>query len=143
MKKVTQLLLLFVTVTAFTACSSSNKVSTNPADILGDWQLTSLNGNTDVSGNPTYTLSFNTDGTVAGKASCNYFAGKYSAQEEGVVQLNSVSSTEVTCESNNMVDSYVNALKNASSFGVKGGNQLMLNTGSEELVFSKVMKEKS
>ena len=138
MRKAANILLVVFTVTAFIACSGANQLSTNPADIQGDWQLSSMNGN-QVQMSESYTVSFNTDGTVAGKADCNYFTGQYNAGEEGSVSMNSVSTTKVKCGSNSMSDSYLNAVSGSDSFQVRGSNTLTLNTGSGELVFTKAM----
>lgn len=138
MRKAANILLVVFTVTAFIACSGANQLSTNPADIQGDWQLSSMNGN-QVQMSESYTVSFNTDGTVAGKADCNYFTGQYNASEEGSVSMNSVSTTKVKCGSNSMSNSYLNAVSGSDSFQVSGSNTLTLNTGSGELVFTKAM----
>lgn len=138
MRKAANILLVIFTVTAFMACSGSNSLSTNPADLQGEWQLTSMNG-TEAQMGENYTVSFNTDGTVAGKADCNYFSGEYNAMEEGNVSMNAVSTTKITCGSNSNSNSYLNSVSSAQSFQVRGANTLTLNTGSGELVFSKVM----
>lgn len=140
MRKAANILLLMFTITAFVACSGANQLSTNPADLQGDWQLTSMDGS-QVQMSENYTVSFNTDGTVAGKADCNYFTGEYSASEGGSVSMNGVSTTKVNCSSNSMSNSYLNAVSGSQSFQVRGKNTLTLNTGSAELVFSKVMSE--
>lgn len=137
MRKAANILLLIFTITAFVACSGANQLSTNPADLQGDWQLTSMDGS-QVQMSESYTVSFNTDGTVAGKADCNYFTGEYSASEEGSVSMNGVSTTKVNCSSNSMSNSYLKAVSGSQSFQVQGSNTLTLNTGSGELVFSKV-----
>lgn len=138
MRKAANILLVIFTVTAFMACSGANKLSTNPADLQGKWQLSSMNGMEAQMGE-SYTVSFNTDGTVAGKAGCNYFTGEYNAMEEGNVSMNSVSKTKMNCGSNSNSNSYLNSVSSAQSFQVRGANTLTLNTGSGELVFTKVM----
>ncbi len=140
MRKAANILLVVFTVTAFIACSGANQLSTNPSDIQGDWQLSSMNGD-QVQMSESYTVSFNTDGTVAGKAGCNYFTGQYNAGEEGSVSMNSVSTTKIKCDSNSMSDSYLNAVSGSDSFQVRGSNTLTLNTGSGELVFTKAMSD--
>lgn len=137
MRKAANILLVIFTVTAFVACSGANQLSTNPADLQGDWQLTSLDGS-EVQMSDSYTVSFNTDGTVAGKADCNYFTGEYSSNEEGSVGLSSVSTTKVNCESNSNSNSYLNSVTDPQSFEVRGENTLTLNTGAGTLVFTKV-----
>ena len=138
MRKAANILIAIFTVTAFIACSGANQLSTNPADIQGDWQLTSMNGS-EVQMSENYTVSFNTDGTVAGKADCNYFTGQYNAGEEGSLSMNAVATTKVNCGSNSSSSDYLNAISGSQSFQVRGGNTLTLNTGAGELVFSKVM----
>lgn len=133
---------LFIGMFIFTACKSGESISTNPASLQGDWEIMAMNGNEIPSqARNVHTLSFNTDGTVAGLAACNRFAGTYSAQEEGVVSMNSVSATKLECESDS--EAYLDALTSASSFQVKGGNELMLtsSTNSGSLIFSKVGME--
>lgn len=127
---------------AFTACKSGESVSTNPASLQGDWEIMAINGNeipTDA--RDVHTVSFNTDGTVAGLAACNRFAGTYTAQQEGMVSLNDVSATKLECESNAEV--FLNTLTSASSFQVKGGDELVLtsSTDSGTLVFTKVLMD--
>ncbi len=140
MKKVTYLFALIITAVAFTACSGTKAVSTSPGAIQGDWELTSMNNN-DMSGESNYTLSFNTDGTVAGKANCNYFAGEYDAQQEGMVSFSGLSSTKATCQSGPDASEYISALKNTESFEVREGNRLILNTANGQLIFNKSMME--
>lgn len=138
MRKAANILLVIFTVTAFVACSGANTLSTNPADLQGEWQLTSIDG-TQAQMGENYTVSFNTDGTVAGKADCNYFTGEYNTQDEGNVSMNAVSTTKINCGSNSNSNSYLNSVSSAQSFQVQGANTLTLNTGSGELVFTKVM----
>lgn len=137
MRKAANILLVIFTVTAFVACSGANQLSTNPAALQGDWQLTTLDGS-QVQMSESYTVSFNTDGTVAGKADCNYFTGEYSSSEGGSLGLSSVSTTKVKCESNSNSNSYLNSVTDAQSFEVRGENTLTLNTGAGTLVFTKV-----
>lgn len=147
MKKASHLLLVIVTVCAFAACAGSGGVSTNPADIQGDWELTSIDGSQiEPSGEDgSYTLSFNTDSTIAGRADCNYYAGTYtasSAEEQGQVNLEGVSTTKVNCGEQSQYDSFVQAVQNAQYFQVAGGNQLVLSGGNtDKVIFNRVEAE--
>lgn len=144
MRKVTQLFLMTITIIAFAACAGPKDLSTNPGAMQGDWELTSMNGS-EVSTD--YTLSFNTDNTVAGLAGCNYIVGDYSAEEgedesSGVVSLSSFAATNIDCESASMDSDYASAVESIGSFEVREGNTLVLSNGnSPELVFSKVVSE--
>lgn len=140
MRKAGNVFLLLVTVVAFAACSGTKELSTNPGAIQADWQLASIDGS-EIQMSENYTLSFNTDGTIAGKTDCNYFNGTYEAQSEGNLSLSAVSSTKLNCGAGSNSSAYFSSLKNAQSFEVRNGNRLVLNTGSGELVFNKVMPE--
>lgn len=127
---------------AFTACKSGESISTNPASLQGDWKIIAVNDSEiPASSRDVHTVSFNTDGTVAGLASCNRFAGTYTAQGEGMVSMNSVSATKLECETDSR--QYLDILTSASSFQVKGGDELVLtsSTNSGTLVFSRVMMD--
>lgn len=141
MQKVSQLFLITITIIAFAACAGPKDLSTNPGAMQGDWQLTAMNGN-EVSSGDTYTLSFNTDNTIAGLAGCNYVAGEYSASEGGTVSLSSVGKTNISCESQSMDSNYISAVEAVESFEVRQGNTLVLTDGgSTELTFTKVTPE--
>jgi len=141
MKKYFHLLLVGLFMVGFSACKSGESISTNPASLQGDWKITAMNGNEIPSQmRDVHTISFNTDGTVAGLANCNRFAGTYSAQQEGgTVSMNNVSATKLDCESKS--NGYLDALTSANSFQIKGENQLVLSSsgGSGQLVFTKEM----
>lgn len=141
MRNVTYTLMIGMVALLFSACKSGESISTDPADLRGDWQIIAIN-DTEIpqQARANHTVSFNLDGTVAGLAACNRFAGTYSAREEGRVTLNSVSATKVECESETR--QYVDALTSASSFQVMGGDELKLtsSTSSNTLLFSKVVK---
>lgn len=143
MQKVAQLFLISVTIIAFAACTGPKDLSTNPGAMQGDWELTSMNGNEASSG---YTLSFNTDNTIAGLAGCNYVVGEYSAEageddNSGTVSLSSYAATDIDCESASTDSDYISAVESIGSFEVREGNTLVLTDGGTELMFSKVMPE--
>ena len=142
MKKVIYTFLIGIFAVGLAACKSGESVSMNPASIQGDWKIMAINGDqVDSQAQENHTISFNTDGTVAGLAACNRFAGKYSAQEEGRISMNGVSATKVKCDSES--NNYLETLTSASSFRVMGGNELELtsSTNSNTLVFTRVMME--
>ena len=140
MKKTIYTLFIGILAIGLSACKSGESVSKNPASLQGDWKVMAINGE-EVSGQAqdNHTVSFNTDGTVAGVASCNRFAGEYSAQKKGQLSMNSVSATKLECESEST--NYFDVLTSASSFRVIGGDELELtsSTSSNTLVFTKVM----
>ncbi len=139
--------LVIIAIYVFTSCAGSGSVSTNPADIQGDWQLTSLDGTKlQPSGeDAAYTISFNTDSTIAGRADCNYYAGTYtasSAEEQGRLNLESVSATKIKCGEQSRYDEFIQSVQNAQSFQVAGGNQLVLSgSDANKIVFSRTEAE--
>lgn len=145
MRKVTQLFLMAITIAAFAACTGPKDLAINPGAIQGDWHLTSMNGD-EFSEDDGYTFSFNTDGTVAGLAGCNYVVGEYSAEEDednevGVVSLSSVAGTKIMCDSQSTDADYIAAVESVNNFEVREGNELVLTSDSNELVYSKVEEE--
>lgn len=136
------LLVLFV-ASVFAACSGSGSLSTNPADIQGDWELATLNGEElQVSGdNGAYTLSFNSDSTIAGRADCNYYTGKYMTAEEGSLNLQNISTTQIDCGGNSEYMSFVKSVMNSQSFQVEGGEQLVLSGGDGKVIFNRTALE--
>ncbi len=140
MKKVLYALLLSLFAMNLTSCKSGESVSTNPGSLQGDWKVLAVNGQEIPAGSQDqHTVSFNTDGTVAGLAACNRFAGEYSAQEEGSVTMNGFSATKLECDSGS--SDYLSTLQSVNSFNITGGNQLELASSSGNLTFSKVMAE--
>jgi heat shock protein HslJ len=141
------LLLIVFTACAFAACSGGGNVSTNPADIQGEWELTSINGNEiqPTADDGAYTISFNPDSTIAGRADCNYYAGKYTAsqtEEQGSLNLEGVSTTKVECGEQSEFRTFVKSVINAESFQVAGGEQLVLSSGNDnKVVFTRLEAE--
>jgi heat shock protein HslJ len=140
MKKVLYALLLSLFAMNLSSCKSGESVSTSPGSLQGDWTILAVNGQEiPADSQDQHTVSFNTDGTVAGLAACNRFAGEYSAQEEGAVTMNGVSATKLECDSGSA--DFLSTLQSVNSFKITGGNQLELASSSGNLIFSKVMME--
>lgn len=135
MRKIIYTLFIGVFAIAFTACKGGESVSTDPASLQGDWVITAMNGQEVPSDE--YTVSFNLDGTVAGIAVCNRYAGSYEAQPEGVLSLSALGATKMQCESD--TQSFLSAIQGVESFKVVGGDQLELTSADGTLVFSKVV----
>lgn len=146
MSKSAFFILLVVIVFGISACKSSQQVSRSPGSIQGDWQLVNIQQGSgeqmQVANSDQYTLSFNTDGTVAGQADCKVFTGAYNAEMEGVLNINEFTSNKVNCSSDSYATSYLTIAQEVNSFQVTGSNQMTLvASNGDQLMFTRVSDE--
>ena len=104
------------------------------------WQWTNL---TDKAANTTlvvpnyqnYTIIFNADGTLTGKADCNSFSGTYSQQNGFTIYLGAT--TQAACGEGSLSQQYLNLLSNVAAGGPDGAGGLALETagGAQRLLF--------
>jgi heat shock protein HslJ len=78
-----------------------------------------------------YTITFNEDGTIAGKADCNNFSGTYS-QENGLT-ITLGASTMAFCGEDSLDQQYLQLLGSVVAGGPDGmGNLALENAGGEQ-----------
>ncbi len=104
------------------------------------WQWTNLN---DKAANTTYgvpnyqnyTITFNADGTLTGKADCNSFSGTYSQQNGFTIKLGPT--TLAACSEGSLSQQYLNLLSNVAAGGLESPNSLVLETagGAQRMIF--------
>lgn len=104
------------------------------------WQWTSVTNQTTketqtVSAPQNYTITFNTDGTLTGKADCNNFTGTYSQQNGFTIQLGA--STMAFCGEASMDQQYLQLLGSVAAGGPDGQGNLALETagGEQRMLF--------
>jgi heat shock protein HslJ len=116
-------------------------VPSDPNQITGIvWEWTSLTNQstkqTETIANPeNYTITFNTDGALSGKADCNTFTGAY-AQENGfVITLGATSMAY--CGDASLDQKYLQLLSRVVAGGPDGQGNLALETpgGAERMLF--------
>jgi heat shock protein HslJ len=117
-------------------------IATQTNSIQGiDWQWVSVtnksSGETTTVPNPeSYTISFNADGTLEGKADCNNFSGTYS-QENGLI-IKVETSTMAYCGDTSLDQQYLELLSNVVAGGPDGNGGLALeNAGGEQRMLFK------
>ncbi len=105
-----------------------------------NWQLTNVTdkaaGTTAMVANyQNYTIVFNTDGTLNGKADCNTFSGTYSQQNGLTIKLGPT--TLAACGEGSLSQQYVNLLSNVAAGGPDGAGGLVLETagGAQRLLY--------
>ena len=83
-----------------------------------------------------YTIIFNADGTVEGKADCNSYSGTYS--QEGGFTINVQNSTMAFCGETSLDQQYLTLLGEVAAGGPDGAGGLALETagGAQRLMFS-------
>jgi heat shock protein HslJ len=131
-------------MTAIAACAPAATpapvaapMSAPSASITGIlWQWTSLTeaSQTTAIPNPAlYTIVFNTDGTVKGKADCNTFSGTYSTQNGFTIKV----SPDVMSACGTLDSQYISLLNQVAAGGPDGAGGLALETagGAQRLMF--------
>ena len=132
---------LIVTV-VLAACAPAATPASAPASantITGIvWQWTSVTdqGATTTVPNPeNYTIIFNSDGTITGKADCNSFTGVYSQENGFTIKLGA--STMAFCGEASLDQQYLHLLSTVAAGGPDGAGGLALETagGAQRMLF--------
>jgi len=104
--------------------------------IVWQWTTVTDQGKTTTVPNPeNYTIIFNTDGTLNGKADCNTFNGVYSQQNGFTIKLGA--STMAYCGDASLDLQYTQLLSNVAAGGPDGAGGLALETagGAQRMLF--------
>jgi heat shock protein HslJ len=125
------------------ASACAPKATPTPANSITGivWQWTNVTNQTtkQTTTVPTpenYTITFNTDGTVTGKADCNTFNGTYSQQNGFTIKLGA--STMAFCGEASLDQQYLQLLSNVVAGGPDGaGNLALENAGGEQRMLFK------
>lgn len=123
-----------------TACSSA--ATTTPSNTITGivWQWVSVTNQT--TGEKTtvpvprsYTITFNTDGTLTGKADCNDFSGTYSQESGFTIKLGAT--TQAYCGDTSLDQQYLTLLASVAAGGPDGAGGLALETpgGEQRMLF--------
>ncbi len=139
-KQLIVLLVSLVIMVLLTSCSSS-ATSTPSNTITGIvWQWVSVTNQT--TGEKTtvpvprnYTITFNTDGTLVGKADCNTFSGTYSQESGFSVEIGAT--TQAYCGDTSLDQQYLTLLGSVAAGGSDGAGGLALETpgGEQRMLF--------
>ena len=139
-KRAIALLVCLVVVLLLAACAST-KTSTPTNSITGIvWQWLSVTNQTtsETTTVPTpksYTITFNADGTLEGKADCNNFSGTYSQENGFTIKLGA--STLIYCGDASLDQQYLTLLGSIAAGGPDGAGGLALETagGEQRMLF--------
>jgi heat shock protein HslJ len=122
------------------ACSpaAASQPSNSIVGIL--WKWTSLTNQTtdettQVPDPEKYTITFNADGTLEGKADCNSFSGTYSQENGFTITLGA--STMAFCGEDSLDQQYLTLLGSVAAGGPDGAGGLALETagGEQRMLF--------
>jgi heat shock protein HslJ len=121
------------------ACApAATPVPTNSiTGIVWQWTTVTNQGKTTTVPNPeNYTIIFNTDGTLNGKADCNTFNGVYT-QQNGGFTIKLGASTMAYCGDASLDLQYTQLLSNVAAGGPDGAGGLALETagGAQRMLF--------
>jgi heat shock protein HslJ len=138
----TTLLCLSALLVAAAACVPLTTPTPAPANSITGivWQWTSVTNQTTkqtttVSKPENYTIVFNADGTLTGKADCNNFTGTYSQQNGFTIKLGA--STMAYCGEASLDQQYLQLLGSVAAGGPDGAGNLALETagGEQRMLF--------
>lgn len=133
---------LFLFSVLAAACATSPTPTATPTNSIQGivWQWTSLTNQTTketitVSTPENYTITFNADGTLAGKADCNTFSGTYSQANGFSIKLGPT--TTAFCGEGSLDQQYLTLLNNVAAGGPDGAGNLALETagGEQRMLF--------
>ncbi|HTP10459.1 MAG TPA: META domain-containing protein [Anaerolineae bacterium] len=108
--------------------------STSITGIVWQWiSLTDAGQTTTIPDPANYTITFNTDGTVTGKADCNTFSGTYSTQNGFTIKV----TPNVMSACGTLDSQYLTLLNQVAAGGPDGAGGLALETagGAQRLMF--------
>jgi heat shock protein HslJ len=137
-RNITRSLIVLVCLTLAAACApAATPAPTNSiTGIVWQWTTVTDQGKTTTVPNPeNYTIIFNTDGTLNGKADCNTFTGVYSQQNGFTIKLGA--STMAYCGDASLDLQYTQLLSNVAAGGPDGAGGLALETagGAQRMLF--------
>jgi heat shock protein HslJ len=139
-KRTIVLLVSLVIALLLTACKSAT--TSTPSNIITGivWQWESVTNQTTsekttVPVPRNYTITFNTDGTLTGKADCNNFSGTYSQENGFSIKLGAI--TNAYCGDTSLDQQYLTLLGSVAAGGPDGAGGLALDTpgGEQHMLF--------
>ena len=128
--------LISVILLAACAPAATPTPSNTITGIVWQWTSVTEGGKTTPVPNPEiYTIIFNTNGTLNGKADCNSFSGAYSQQNGFTIQLGAT--TLAFCGEASLDQQYLALLSNVAAGGPDGQGNLALETagGAQRMLF--------
>ena len=141
-KRVTlfRLILLALVLPACGGPASSSSDSDTIIAIVWQWasltDRSSENETTTTVPDPaSYTITFNPDGTLQGKADCNDFSGTYSQENGFSIEVGAI--TRAFCGDDSLDQQYIQLLGDVSAGGPDGQGGLALETpgGAQRMIF--------
>ena len=132
--------LILIAILVLAACAPAATPATANSITGIVWQWTSVTNQTTketqtVSAPQNYTITFNTDVTLTGKADCNNFTGTYSTQNGFTIKLGA--STMAFCGEASLDQQYLQLLGSVAAGGPDGQGNLALETagGEQRMLF--------
>jgi heat shock protein HslJ len=139
-RTIKRLSIAFVCLSLVAACTPA--ATPTPTNTITGivWQWTSVtekstSKTTTVPTPANYTIIFNTDGTLTGKADCNSFTGIWSQENGFTIKLGA--STMAFCGEASLDQQFLHLLSNVAAGGPDGAGNLALETagGAERMLF--------
>ena len=134
------LFVVYVVILFLAGCTSAAEPT--PTDTIQGiiWQWTSLTNRTTeetttVANPENYTITFNEDGTLSGRADCNNFTGTYSQENGFTITLGAI--TMAFCGEASLDQPYLSLLGSVAAGGPDGDGGFALETagGEQRMIF--------
>ncbi|MCC8089639.1 MAG: META domain-containing protein [Rikenellaceae bacterium] len=123
MKKFYYLTLIAAGIVIFGSCCAC-RATKSPSLTDDTWQLVELNGEPITilpEGNrEKYTMTFGTDGRIAGLAECNRYFGSYELGENDALKISGTGSTRMACLDDNFETEFLQILDKVANYRIDG-----------------------
>jgi heat shock protein HslJ len=143
MNKKNKLVMLIATLIIVLLLAACTQAATPTPDdsiqnIVWEWESATnkITGEVTTVTNPeNYSITFNADGTLVGKADCNNFNGTYSQENGFTIKISS--STMAYCGDTSLDQQYLSLLSSVAAGGTDGSGGLALETagGEQRMLF--------
>lgn len=127
-------------VAVLAACSSSGSSGSNLSGKTWQWTASTTASPASQSVTPTpanWTITFGTDGTYTGKASCNQINGSYTTGANGALTIAQPASTRASCGADDdaLAVIYIAGLTGASKYSISGSDLTITDANGDTLTF--------
>lgn len=128
---------LALVILASGCCPCRKGASKNNRPLEGTmWQVTSIAGTAIPASGDAFTLMLS-DGTLAGKGSCNRLAGSYEMTGNNAISFSRVVSTRMMCLNHAAEeDAYAKRLNDIDAYTVDGDTLMLLSNGEAVIVMT-------
>lgn len=114
-----------------TSCCDCRKVAKLQKPLVGTtWQLVQIMGRDVKAEGESYTLVFNSDGSVAGQGDCNRLTAIFKTTEKRSLEISQIGSTRRLCPDMEGEQAYFDMLDKVTHYEMDGTMMILLSNGT-------------